>query len=76
MPAMLHRGERVLTATENRKGEGGGSADLSHLEDRIAAAIRAGMEGVSVNSYLNGKAVTDEVNRNNMRDVKGRRFNK
>ena len=76
MPAMLHRGERVLTATENRKGEGSGTADLSHLEDRIAAAIRAGMEGVSVNSYLNGRAVTEEVNRNNMRDVKGRRFSR
>lgn len=74
-PALLHRGERVLTATENRKGEGSGT-DLSHLEERIAAAIRAGMEGVSVNSYLNGRNVTAEVNRNNMRDVKGRRFSR
>lgn len=73
-PALLHRGEKVLTATQVRRGEGGGGADLSHLEDRIAAAIRAGMDGVTVNSYLNGKSVTEEVNRNNMRDVKGRRF--
>ena len=72
---MLHRGEKVLTATQVRRGEGGGGADLSHLEDRIAAAIRAGMDGATVNAYMNGRKVTQEVNRQNINDVKGRRFN-
>ena len=74
-PALLHRGERVLTATENRRSESKG-VDYTHLEDRIAAAIRAGMAGASVNAYLNGKSVTDEVNRNNMQSIKGRRFSR
>ena len=71
-PALLHRGEKVLTATQARQESGG--ADLTHLEDRIAAAVRAGMDGVTVNSYIDGKQVTDNVNRRNMREVKGRRF--
>jgi hypothetical protein len=71
--ALLHRGEKVLTATEVRRGEGSGM-DYGHLEDRIAAAIRSGMNGATVRSFLNGRDVTAEVNRNNIRDVKGRRF--
>ena len=71
-PALLHRGEKVLTATEARQG--GENVDLAGLEDRIEAAIRNGMANATVNSYLNGKAITDEVNRNNMQAVKGRRF--
>lgn len=73
-PALLHRGEKVLTATEARRGEG--NTDFSGLEDKIIAAIREGMDGATVNTYLNGQAITDEVNRNNMRGVKGRRFAK
>ena len=71
-PALLHRGEKVLTATEARQTSDG--IDYGHLEERIAAAIRAGMDGATVRSFINGREVTDEVNRNNMRDVKGRRF--
>jgi len=71
-PALLHRGERVVTATENRKGYG--QVDISGLEDRIEEAIRRGMEGVSVRSYLNGKEITDEVNRSTVNQVKARRF--
>lgn len=71
-PALLHRGERVLTATEARKESKG--ADFSGLEDKIVASIRAGMEGVTVNSYLNGRSVTEQVNRETLRQVKGRRF--
>lgn len=74
-PALLHRGERVLTATQARRGEGSGaSIDYGHLEDRIAAAIRTGMEGATVRSYLNGRDITQEVNRNNINGIKGRRF--
>jgi len=71
-PALLHRGERILTATEARQE--GKSIDLSGLADSITAAVRRGMEGATVHSYLNGKDITDEVNRNNIQAVKGRRF--
>lgn len=71
-PALLHRGERILTATENRNYNNG--ADFSGLEDRIEAAIRRGMDGAQVRSYLNGRDITDEVNRQNINAVKGRRF--
>lgn len=70
-PALLHRGERVLTATEARQSQ---NVDFSGLEDRIEAAIRHGMANAEVRSYLNGKDITDEVNRNNIQAVKGRRF--
>ena len=72
-PALLHRGEKVLTPTEARKGSGDG-IDYGHLEDRIAAAIRAGMDGVTVQSNLNGRDITDNVNRDTGRDLKARRF--
>ena len=71
-PALLHRGERVLTSTEARQG--GGEIDYTALEDKIIAAIRQGMDGATVRSYINGRDVTDEVNRNNMQGVKGRRY--
>lgn len=70
-PALLHRGEKVVTATEARQNN---SFDISGLEDRIEAAIRNGMDGVTVRSYLNGKEITDEVNRNTVNQVKARRF--
>ena len=72
--AKLHRGEMVLTATQARDYRQGGSADVSGLEDRIASAIRAGMEGATVRSFLNGRDITREVNRENINNVKGRRF--
>lgn len=72
-PALLHRGERVLTATENRRGAGEGS-DTSGLQSAIVAAVREGMAGAQVNSYLDGKAVTDAVNRRNTQDIKARRY--
>lgn len=72
-PALLHRGERVLTATQARRGEGS-NLDLGALEEKVAAAVRSGMQGVTVNSYLNGRAVTEEVNRETIRNVKARRF--
>lgn len=71
--AILHRGERVLTATEARQERSAGT-DFSGLEDKIEAAIRRGIEGATVRSYLNGRDITDEVNRQNIAAVKGRRF--
>ena len=72
-PALLHRGERVVTATENRRGTG--NVDIAGLEEAIASAIRESMKDVTVRSYLNGRDITDEVNRNNIRGVKARRYN-
>jgi len=71
-PALLHRGERIVTATEARQERQG--YDFTGLEDRIEAAIRNGMANARVNAYLNGKDITDEVNRNNIQAVRGRRF--
>ena len=74
--ANLHRGEMVLTASQARDyRDGNGNVDISAMEDRIVAAIRAGMENATVRSYLNGQDITDEVNRNNTRTLKARRFN-
>ena len=71
-PAFLHRGEQVLTARKVRQKES--RTDLAGLEDRIEAAIRAGMENATVNSYINGRSVTDDVNRDQVRRLKSRRF--
>ena len=72
--ARLHRGEMVLTASQARRYRDAGGVDMSDLENRIIAAICAGMSNATVPVYLNGKDITDEVNRNNMRSVKGRRY--
>lgn len=72
-PALLHRGEKVLTATEARQ-ERNSNIDISGLENAIVAAIQKGMEGVTVDSYLDGRKVTDEVSRTLAVDLAGRRF--
>ena len=72
MPVMVHRGEEIRTATAVRRDQGGG--DFSGLEDRIEAAIRRGMAEATVNTYLNGQSITDDVNRNSVRQLKARRF--
>jgi len=76
MPALLHRGERVLTASQARQmdSDRGGSIDMSQLSSVVEQAIKSGMSGVSVNSYLSGRDVTDDVNRNTGRQLKARRF--
>ena len=71
-PALLHRGEKVLTATEARKQSSG--TDMSGLEDRIESAIIRGMSKSTVRSYLNGNDITDDVDRNMIRKLKARRF--
>ena len=75
-PSLLHRGERVLTASEARQMDSGGygSSDFSGMYDIVKNAIRAGMSGVSVNSYLSEKDVTDDINRMTGRQLKARRF--
>ena len=71
--ARLHRGEQVLTASQARRRKEGGM-DISSLSSAVAGAIREAMENVTVNSYLSGRAVTEDVNRNTIREVKARRF--
>ena len=75
-PALLHRGERVLTATEVRKGEGGGGSgmNIAHLEDKIAAAVRAGLQDATVNAYLDGDKVTRDVSERLARENGARRY--
>ena len=75
-PAILHRNEMVLTASQARRyrdGEGG-DVNYSALSSAIVGAIRQGLEGAQVNSYLDGKAVTDEVSRILGDDLSARRF--
>ena len=71
MPVMVHRGEEIRTATNARRDNG---TDFTDLEDRIERAIRNGMANAKVNSYLNGQDITDDVNRNTIRELKARRF--
>ena len=73
--ANLHRGEMVLTSSQARDYRAGNNGvDITGIEDKIIAAIRSGMEGATVRALINGKDVIDEVNRNNMQKIKGRRF--
>lgn len=74
--ANLHRGEMVLTASQARRyrdGEGS-SFDMNALVSSIVSAIQTGMQGVTVNSYLSGRSITDDVNRQTVRQLKARRF--
>lgn len=73
--AQLHRGEMVLTASQARRyREGGNDLDLSGLGDIVRDAIKAGIENATIKSYISGREVTDDVNRNTIRMLKARRF--
>lgn len=75
-PAMLHRGEMVLTSSQARRyrdGEGGGM-NLSALTSAVVNAVREGMSGAVVRSYLNGKDVTDDVARRMGNAMKSQRY--
>ena len=71
--AELHRGEAVVTAAENRqrKEDRGVSGDM---ENKIIAAIRAGMQNATVEAYINGDRVTDDVSRRMMKELKSGRY--
>lgn len=74
-PALLHRNEMVLTASQARRyREGGAGFDLGAMTEAIVSAVRQGMSGAQVNSYLDGKKVTDEVSRRLGNGVQKRRF--
>ena len=71
-PALLHRGEKILTATEARKENN--SVDISGLEDRIVAAIRAGMAEAQVTAVVTDRQVAKGSNRYNGNELDSRRF--
>ena len=73
-PALLHRGEEILTASQARHRRDGSGLDMVALASGIISSIREGMDGASVNSYLDGKGVTASVNRRTVNQIKSRRF--
>lgn len=75
-PSLLHRGEMVLTASQARqlRGGGGGEIDYTHLGQVVADAIRSGMDGVTVDSYLDGRLITEAVSREMAAQMSARRF--
>lgn len=74
-PALLHRNEMVLTATQARQyREGSNGFDLQGFAQAVIGAVREGMENASVNAYVNGRKLTKEANRGLFQDMKGRRF--
>lgn len=72
--ANLHRGEMVLTASQARKYREGGSMDMSALGAIVQEAIKAGIESATINTYMSGRDVTDDVNRRTVQQLKARRF--
>ena len=75
MTAMLHRGEMVLTASQARKyREAASGIDYGNLAQVVAQAVREGMAGVSVNSYLDAELVTESVNRRIGNELVSRRY--
>lgn len=73
--AKLHRGEMVLTASQARKYRDGDSGmDIGQIAAAVRDAVITGMSGATVKSYLSGRDVTDDVNRNTVRQLKARRF--
>ena len=74
--ARLHRGEMVLTASQARKYRDGEESGINvkQLAQAVVVAIREGMNGVTVDSYLDGNRITDDTNHRMLNDLKSRRF--
>jgi hypothetical protein len=72
-PALLHRGERVLTATEARN-YGNGTTLATDFEDRIIAAIRQGMAGAQVEAIVTDREIAKGTNRYNGKEIDSGRF--
>lgn len=73
-PALLHRGEQVLTASQARDNRRGSGVDMAGIMQGIVAAIREGMDGATVESNLDGRRVTGSVNRRTANQLRARRF--
>ena len=67
-PALLHRGEQVLTASQARR-RNNGQIDMSALFSGLIGAVREGMNGAQLNSYMDSTKVTSKTN-----DVTGRKL--
>lgn len=75
-PAILHRGEMVLTASQARRyrdGEGG-MMDFSGFLSALRSEIASALSSTPVNAYLNGEDITDHVNRSQANDYTARRY--
>lgn len=77
-PALLHRGEMVLTASQARRyraGSGDG-IDPSLLYQAVASAVESAVAQIQINmdSMLVGNAVTKQVSKNIYREQYGRRY--
>lgn len=71
--AMLHRGERVLTASQARR-YGNGGADVTALFGGLTEAVREGVSGAQLNSYMDSTKVTSKANNVTGRKLISRRF--
>ena len=72
-PAILHRGERVLTASQARQSESQG-VNLNGMYEIVREAIREGMSGVRVEAYMDSRKVTRETNKTNRNSALAGRF--
>lgn len=72
-PAMLHRGEQVLTASQARR-RSEGQMDMSALFSGLVGAVREGMNGAQLNSYMDTTKVTSKTNNVTGRKLISRRF--
>lgn len=75
-PAMLHRNEMVLNATQARQyreGKGNGAGiDFDAMVNRIVAAVTTGIENANID--LDGEKITRNVNRRLAASVRAKRF--
>lgn len=75
-PAILHRGEMVLTASQARRyrdGEGS-MMDFTGFLSALRSEIASALASTPVNAYLNGEDITDHVNRSQANDYTARRY--
>lgn len=74
-PALLHRGETVLTASQARRyKEGSSDIDMNALVVGVVGAVREGMDGAQVNSYMDSTRVTNKTNSVTGNRLMARRF--
>ena len=73
--AVLHRGERVLTASQVRQADSGGSKiDFDALESAVVDAIARGMNNNPALVFLDSREITKSTNRNNRSGAMAGRF--
>ena len=74
-PALLHRGEMVLTASQARRyRDGQGGFSLASITSAVAEAVRAGLEQAKFDFELDGDVLTRGVIRRQTNDAMARRF--